>query len=99
MADTAQKSADSNDAGIEHVPVAVKDDFVERQTKAKPVSALAELIWNSLDADARRVTVELEYNDLAGGLSRIIIADDGTGFARDEARVLFGNLGGSWKRM
>jgi len=85
-------------ANIEHVLVAVKDDFVARQTKARPVPALSELIWNGLDADATRVGVELVRDDLAGGLSRIVVQDDGEGFARDAAASLFGSLGGSWKR-
>lgn len=86
-------------AAVEHVSVAVQDDFVARQTRAKPVPALAELIWNSLDADATRVDVELVRGGLIGGLSQIVVQDDGEGFARDDARALFGNLGGSWKRM
>lgn len=85
-------------AGKEQVSVAVRDDFVARQTRAKPVPALAELIWNALDADATRVAVELTYEDLAGGLSRILVNDNGSGIRRDEAATLFGNLGGSWKR-
>ncbi len=84
---------------VEHVSIAVQDDFLARQTRAKPAPALAELIWNSLDADASNVVVELARNDLAGGLSEIVIYDDGTGFARSEAKDLFGNLGGSWKRV
>jgi hypothetical protein len=83
---------------VEHVPVAVREDFVARQTRAKPIPALAELIWNSLDGDASNVHVEFERNDLAGGLSKIIVYDDGDGFPRDKASSLFGNLGGSWKR-
>jgi len=35
-------------AGEEHVSVAVRDDFVARQTKAKPVPALAELCGTAL---------------------------------------------------
>jgi hypothetical protein len=85
-------------AGEEHISVAVKDDFLARQTKAKPVPALAELIWNSLDGDAAAVSVEFVHNDLAGGMSKIVVHDDGDGFSRADARVLFGNLGGSWKR-
>ena len=83
---------------VEHVPVAVQGDFVARQTRAKPIPALAELIWNGLDGDASRIDVEFAYQDLAGGLSRIAIHDDGEGFARSDAAALFGNLGGSWKR-
>jgi len=82
----------------EHVSVAVRDDFLARQTKAKPVPALAELIWNCLDGDATDVSIEFEYNDLAGGMSKIVIYDNGDGFSRNDARALFGNLGGSWKR-
>ena len=40
--------------------VEVQPDFLERQSKAKPVQAVAELIWNGLDADANRVDVRLE---------------------------------------
>lgn len=43
-------------------PVEVKPDFVARQTKAQPVAALAELIWNALDADATEVAIELTSN-------------------------------------
>ena len=32
-------------------------------------------------------------------MSRIVVYDDGDGFPREEANVLFGNLGGSWKRL
>ncbi len=85
-------------ASEEHVAVAVRDDFLARQTKAKPVPALAELLWNSLDGDATDVSVEFEHNDLAGGMSKIVVYDNGDGFSRTEARELFGNLGGSWKR-
>lgn len=85
-------------AGEEHVSVAVRDDFVARQTKAKPVPALAELLWNSLDGDANEVSVEFSHDDLAGGMSKIVVYDNGEGFSRSDARALFGNLGGSWKR-
>lgn len=86
-------------AHVEHISVVVEDDFLARQSRAQPIAALAELIWNALDADATRVDIELVHGDLAGGLSRIIVADNGTGFSRSEAAALFGKLGGSWKRM
>jgi hypothetical protein len=85
--------------GEEHVSVAVRDDFLARQTKAKPPPALAELIWNSLDGDATEVWVLFAHNDLAGGMSKIVVYDNGDGFSRVDARALFGNLGGSWKRL
>src|SRR5436309_2930885 len=81
----------------EHVKVAIQDDFLERQTRAKPIPALAELIWNGVDADATTINVEFAHDDLAGGMSKVVVYDDGDGFSRADANALFGNLGGSWK--
>ena len=69
--------------GNHSYPVEVKSDFLEKITRAKPVQALAELIWNSLDADARKVEVFVEENAL-GAMSRIIIRDTGTGIEFDK---------------
>jgi Histidine kinase-, DNA gyrase B-, and HSP90-like ATPase len=77
--------------------VEVQSDFLERQTKAQPVAAVAELIWNGLDADATRITVDFEYDKL-GGMSKIVVSDNGDGIPYAEAPTLFRNLGGSWKR-
>ena len=77
--------------------VEVQPDFLERQTKAQPVAAVAELIWNSLDADATKITVDFEHDKL-GGMSKIVVADNGDGIPYAEAPTLFRNLGGSWKK-
>ncbi len=37
--------------------VEVQSDFLEKITRAKPVQALAEFIWYSLDEDASKVDV------------------------------------------
>lgn len=81
---------------MEEVKVEVRRDFLERQAKAQPIQALAELIWNGLDADATSVNIEIE-ND-AVGMSKIVVSDNGHGMPRIEAPKLFQNLGGSWKR-
>jgi hypothetical protein len=52
-----------------------------------------------VDADASHVTVEFEFKDLAQGMSKIVVYDDGHGIPRNEAKQLFGHLGGSWKRL
>ena len=50
--------------------VEVKQDFIERQAKAPPIPALSELIWNSLDADATQISVELEYDGIGAPACR-----------------------------
>lgn len=73
------------------------NDFINKETQAQPINALAELVWNSLDADATRVDI-IEDNY---GLDhkRIIVTDNGHGFSHEEAPKLFSLLGGSWKRL
>ena len=78
--------------------IQVQDDHLARiaQTR-KPILALAELIWNAVDADATHIVVSLINNDL-NGLEVIKIADDGHGMPYDQAEDLFSRLGGSWKQ-
>ena len=78
--------------------IQVQDDHLERiaQTR-KPILALAELIWNAVDADATRIDVTLAEDDL-DGLKSIRVADNGHGIPFAEAEELFSRLGGSWKQ-
>src|SRR5450759_4550353 len=79
------------------IEVQVQGDFIERLTSARPVQALAELVWNALDADATKVMINVEQGVL--GLEAITVSDNGNGMPYADASVLFGNLGGSWKRL
>lgn len=76
--------------------IEVQSDFLERQAKARPVQAVAELIWNGLDADATRIDVRLEFGEL--GMTKIIVRDNGDGIPSYDAPSLFTRLGGSWKK-
>ena len=55
------------------------------------------MIWNSLDADATVVKVNLIRNGL-NQVSEIKVVDDGNAIPFPDAKKLFGSLGGSWKR-
>ncbi|WP_068081344.1 ATP-binding protein [Polycladidibacter stylochi] len=79
-----------------HFRVQVEGDHLQKQTGAKPLQALSELIWNSLDADASRVDVELGSDELA--MRSITVRDNGHGIPHCDVEGLFGKLGGSWKR-
>lgn len=83
---------------IRSFEVQVQDDHLQRISQVrKPILAIAELIWNSLDADADSVNVNLHI-DKFGGLRAIEVVDDGHGMPYSEAERLFSRLGGSWKR-
>ncbi len=79
------------------VSVKVREDHLENLARTKPMTALAELVWNALDADATEVRVEFITNELEG-LDGIRIVDNGHGLDQKTALIVFQNLGGSWKR-
>jgi hypothetical protein len=84
-------------SNVTTVTVEVREDHLEILSRTKPMTALAELVWNALDAEATVVRVGFEENEL-GGLEVIRIADNGLGLSHADALVVFRNLGGSWKR-
>lgn len=78
--------------------IQVRDDHLERISQVrKPILAVAELIWNAVDADADRIDVVL-LDDGLGGVNAIEVADNGHGIPYAEAGELFSRLGGSWKQ-
>lgn len=77
--------------------VQAQSDHIESLFKGSALSAIEELVWNALDAEAREVKVDLITNAL-GAVEAVRISDDGTGIDILEADRTFGNLGGSWKR-
>ncbi len=78
--------------------VQAQADHIASLAKAAPVSALEELIWNALDADAREVRVDLIQNAL-GAVEAVRVADNGSGIDVLKVDATFGSLGGSWKRL
>ena len=78
------------------IHVQVRADHVASLAGAAPLSAIEELVWNALDADAREVRIDLVQNAL-GGIDEIRVSDDGSGIDILRAEETFGSLGGSWK--
>ena len=77
--------------------VQAQADHIASLFRGSPLSAIEELVWNALDADAREVKVDLITNPL-GAVEAVRVADDGTGIDILKADATFGSLGGSWKR-
>lgn len=74
-----------------------KNDHLKKVASTRdPVKAISEFVWNALDADATRVSVEFPRNGL-GGLEGIVIRDNGNGISRARAEHDFESLGESWK--
>ena len=75
-----------------------KPDHLKRLATARsPILAIAELVWNALDADATQVEVEVLRNKL-DGINLIRVTDNGRGISFSEAQAGFKNLGGSRKQ-
>lgn len=79
------------------IHVEAQADHLESLARGRPIPALAELVWNALDADADRIRVNVIDNEL-GSPASIEVIDNGNGINLREAERAFGNLGGSWKR-
>ena len=75
--------------------VNLSNDHVKRVSRATPIQAIEELIWNSLDADANNISVRVETNTL--GNQKIYVDDNGEGISADHADRALSFIGASWK--
>jgi histidine kinase/DNA gyrase B/HSP90-like ATPase len=83
---------------MKRINVEVQPDHLQSIANVKrPLAAVAELIWNGLDADANEVRVDLFRNNL-DGLTRVFVQDNGAGLPYAQSETAFQNLGGSWKK-
>ena len=79
-----------------HLAVRVNHDHLRGLTRCHPSVGIAELIWNSVDADANKVCVWLRDGPI-GAIEVVEVNDDGAGIDVPRVDDAFQKLGGSWK--
>lgn len=81
----AADRAPSASGKVRLLPKAVAEQIAAGEVVERPSSVVKELVENSIDAGARHITVEL----VDGGVTSIVVIDDGEGMVREDALLAF----------
>src|SRR5215204_7580500 len=68
---------------IHCLPVDLANQIAAGEVVERPASVIKELVENSIDAGARRITITAEF----GGKKQVRVEDDGEGMDPDDARL------------
>lgn len=82
-------SPSPSNSGLEFQTLPIKPgetELLRLRNQTNALSALSELVWNSLDADAKTVHLEWTENEMMG-VESISVSDDGHGIAIDEKNM------------
>jgi hypothetical protein len=78
------------------VHLEVGESKIRKFATKRPLNAIAELIWNGLDANAHNVVVKLQRT-ATDAIEEILVSDDGDGFSLTQAQTSFREYGETWK--
>ena len=76
--------------------VNVTRGHVQTLTKAAPIKAVSELLWNAVDAGGAKVEVRVHLNEMSA-VQTLEVVDQGPGIRPTDLEQAFGRIGDSAK--